>query len=316
MSAEPSILFDAPGPKARARYRLIAVAGALVLLGLLAWLVIRLADYPPPADRAPNNQWAPEKWLPFVDPQVWTSYLLPGLWGTLLAAVVAVLASLFFGLLLGIGRLVQIRWVRWACGAFVEFFRAVPVLMMMLFAYYAGLYMLKITGSALPFFGVVVGLTLYNSCVIAELVRSGVTSLPRGQREAGLAIGLTPLRTLTTILLPQAVTAMLPSMVSQLVVILKDSALGSMISYLDLMRSGTYLSTAKANLIPTMIVLAALYIAINSALTRLASWVQDGLRRGPQQVDTQRVTAGMVPQRAAEPMVPATIMPPAGQRQE
>ncbi|HRL50221.1 MAG TPA: amino acid ABC transporter permease [Propioniciclava sp.] len=312
MSAEASVLFDAPGPKARARYRLIAVAGSVLLVALLGWLVLRLADWPAPIGRTANNQWAPEKWLPFLQPQAWTSYLLPGLWGTVLAAVTAVVASLFFGLLLGIGRLVQVRWVRWLCGAFVEFFRAVPVLMMMLFAYYTGLYLLRITGSALPFFGVVVGLTLYNSCVIAELVRSGVNNLPKGQREAGLAIGLTPLRTLVTILLPQAITAMLPSMVSQLVVILKDSALGSMISYLDLMRSGTYLSTAYANLIPTMIVLAAMYIVLNSALTRLAGWIQHRLQRGPRNVSAP-ITGGMVPQVASEPVVPATIMPPPDQ---
>ena len=314
MSAEASVLFDAPGPKARARYRLIAIAGVLVVAALLVWLVLRLADFPAPVGRTPNNQWAPEKWLPFLQPQTWTSYLLPGLWGTLLAAVTAVVASLFFGLLLGIGRLVQIRWVRWACGAFVEFFRAVPVLMMMLFAYYAGLFLLKITGAALPFFGVVVGLTLYNSCVIAELIRSGVNNLPHGQREAGLAIGLTPLRTLVTILLPQAVTAMLPSMVSQLVVILKDSALGSMISYLDLLRSGTYLSTAYGNLIPTMIVLAIMYILVNSALTRLAGWIQNRLRRGPRAVAAP-ATGGMVPSVASEPVVPASIMPPLEQRE-
>jgi glutamate transport system permease protein len=299
--SEASVLFDAPGPRARFRYRLVAVAGALVLLGLLAFVLVRLAD---PA----NNQLTAEKWLPFLTSSAWTAYLLPGLAGTLLAAALSVVLSVVFGLLLGIGRLVPQRWVRWLCGAFVEFFRSVPVLMMMLFAYYAGLFALRISGAALPLFGVVVGLTVYNSCVLAELVRSGVNSLPAGQRESGLAIGLTPLQTLTTILLPQAVTAMLPSMLSQLVVILKDSALGSMIAYLELLRSGTNLAVTFANLIPTLIVLAALYISINSLLTRLASSVEQRLRKGPRAVVTQRVTAGFVPGPAAEPDVPETIL--------
>lgn len=309
MSAEVSVLFDAPGPKARFRHRILTAVGALALLALGAGVVVGLAN-------PQNNQWTPEKWLPFLDPLSWTAYLLPGLWGTLSAAVVAVLASIVLGLLLGVGRLVQVRWVRWLCGAFVEFFRSVPVLMMMIFAYFAGLYVLGITGSFLPFFGVVVGLTMYNSCVLAELVRSGVNSLPKGQSEAGLAIGLSPLGTLLSILLPQAITAMLPSMLSQLVVILKDSALGVMISYLDLLRSGTNLATARGNLIPTLIVLAAMYIVINIGLTRLAAGVQRRLRRAPQGYQPQQVTAGMVPQPASEPEVPPTLMPPPEPRPE
>ncbi|MFT4108784.1 amino acid ABC transporter permease [Propionicimonas sp.] len=305
--SEATVLFDAPGPRARVRYRLIAVLGGLVLIGVLVFVLVRLGD---PA----NNQLDPAKWLPFLTAGAWTSYLLPGLAGTLVAAVTSVVLSIILGMALGIGRLVQRRWVRWVCGAFVEFFRSVPVLMMMLFAYYAGLYTLRISGQALPLFGVVVGLTVYNSCVLAELVRSGVNALPAGQRESGLAIGLTPLKTLTIIELPQAITAMLPSMLSQLVVILKDSALGSMITYLDLLRSGGYLASAYANLIPTLIVLAVIYIVLNSLLTRLAGVVQTRLRRGPRAVVTQKVTAGMVPSVAAEPDVPPTIMPPPDHR--
>jgi len=160
----------------------------------------------------------------------------------------------------------------------------VPVLMMMLFAYYFGLFVLQISGDALPLFGVIVGLTFYNSCVIAELVRSGVHSLPKGQREAGWAIGLTPTQTLTSVLLPQAITAMLPSIISQLVVILKDSALGYNIAYLELLRQGQNLATFKGNLIPTLIVLALIYIAINYGLTRIASRVERRLREGKRRI--------------------------------
>ncbi len=311
MSAPTAVLFDVPGPKARVRHRILAVVGSLLLLALLAFIIVRMLDLPAPdpAIRQRNNQFEPQKWLPFIEGSTWVNYLLPGLAGTLVAAAVSVVLSLLFGLALGIGRLVQVRWVRWACGIFVEFFRSVPVLMMMLFAYYAGLFALGITGALLPFFGVVVGLTLYNSCVIAELIRSGVYSLPKGQEEAGLALGLTPMETLTTIRLPQAITAMLPSMLSQLVVILKDSALGYMISYLELMRAGTNLAAVYGNLIPTMLVLAVMYIIMNSLLTRAASGVQRRLRRAPQVIDLD-VTGGMVPQAASEPQVPATLMPP------
>ncbi len=293
MSAETNVLFDAPGPKALVRHRIIAVVGVLLLLGLL-YLVIRgLAN---PA----NNQLTAEKWLPFLEWSSWKNYLIPGLIGTLQAAAISVVLAVVAGVLLGMGRLSQLAPVRIVCGVFVEFFRSVPVLIMMFFAYYFGLFTLGISGTALPLFGAVVGLTFYNACVIAELVRSGVHSLPRGQREAGYAIGLTSTQTLSVILLPQAITAMLPSIVSQLVVILKDSALAYNIAYLELLRQGQNLAVYKGNLIPTLIVLAAIYIVINWALTRLARALESRLRTGKRGIKPGPLNAGVNPALAAE----------------
>ena len=251
----------------------MAILAGLVLLALLFVVILALAN-------PDNNQLTAEKWTPFLDPESWTAYLLPGLLGTLQAAAISVVLAVIAGVLLGMGRLSEVRALRVVCGIFVEFFRAVPVLMMMFFAYYAGLFAFGITGDALPLFGVVVGLTFYNSCVIAELVRSGVGSLPRGQREAGLAVGMTPTQTLVSVQLPQAIAAMLPSIISQLVVILKDSALGVSISYLELLRAGQNLATYRGNLIPTLIVLAVMYIIINYSLTKVAAAVEKRLRQG------------------------------------
>lgn len=227
---------------------------------------------------AAKDQFSAAKWAPFLDPVTWTSYLLPGLRGTLVAAFYAVILAIIFGIALGVGRLSHLGPVRWACGAFVEFFRAVPVLMMMLFAYYVCLFGLQISGPYLALYGVVAGLTFYNSSVIAELIRSGVGSIPKGQREAGLAIGLTPFGTLWHILLPQAITSMLPSIVSQLVVILKDSALGFLILYEELTRAGQTLAASKGNLIPTFLVVAVIYIVVNYALTLLARLLERRLQ--------------------------------------
>ncbi|HEY5822419.1 MAG TPA: amino acid ABC transporter permease [Propionibacteriaceae bacterium] len=272
-----NVLFDAPGPKARARHKLIAVAGGIVILLIVILLVRALVA---------KEQFTAAKWSPFVDPVTWTAYLLPGLRATLVAAFFSVILAAVVGILLGMGRLSQNVAIRWACGIFVEFFRAVPVLMMMLFAYYLFLFGFQISGTNLSLYGVIVGLTFYNSSVIAELIRAGVGSLPKGQREAGLAIGLTPFATLRTILLPQAITLMLPSIVSQLVVILKDSALGFLILYPELIRSGQTLASSKGNLIPTFIVLAAIFILINYALTVVARLLERKLQtgsRGPKQ---------------------------------
>ena len=275
MSAEASVLFDAPGPKARFRYRVIAVVGGLLIAALLVLLNRALAA---------KDQFSAAKWAPFLEPATWTAYLLPGLRATLVAAFFSVILAVIFGVLLGMGRLSQLAGVRWACGVFVEFFRAVPVLMMMLFAYYVFLFGFQISGGYLSLYAVIAGLTFYNSCVIAELIRSGVGALPQGQREAGLAIGLTPFQTLRTILLPQAITLMLPSIVSQLVVVLKDSALGFLILYPELIRSGQTLASSRGNIIPTFIVVAAIFIVINYLLTLLARYLERRLqvsRRGP-----------------------------------
>lgn len=271
MSAQ-AVLFDVPGPRARTRHRVLGVVGGLVLLGLLLLLVRGLAS-------PENNQFTAQKWAPFLDPETWTSYLLPGLLATLQAAGAAVVLSGVFGVLLGLGRLSETRAVRVVCGGLVEFLRSVPVLVMMLFTYYFCIFVLGVLGDTSTFVGVVGGLTLYNSAVIAELIRSGVFALPKGQREAGLAIGLTPRQTLVTVLLPQAVTAMLPSLISQLVVILKDTALGYIISFTELLRAGTTFSTVYGNLIPTLIVVAAMFIVINYALSLVARLVEQRLKR-------------------------------------
>jgi glutamate transport system permease protein len=289
MSAEASVLFDAPGPRARRRHLVIAVVGSLGILGLLYLVISALAA---------KGQFTADKWSPFLEPVTWTSYLLPGLRATLVAAFFSVILAIVCGILLGMGRLSEAAPVRWACGVFVEFFRAVPVLMMMLFAYYVFLFGLQISGEALPLLGVIAGLTFYNSSVIAELIRSGVGSLPKGQREAGLAIGLTPFAALRLVLLPQAITIMLPSIVSQLVVILKDSALGFLILYPELVRSGQTLASLEGNIIPTFIVIAAIFIIINYLLTRLAHYLERRLqarRRGPRMPEAPLVSPEMAP---------------------
>ena len=275
MSAEVSVLFDAPGPRARFRYNVVAVVGGLAIAALLFLLIRALAV---------KGQFTAARWAPFLESDTWTAYLLPGLWATLVAAFFSIILAVVCGILLGMGRLSQLAAVRWACGIFVEFFRAVPVLMMMLFAYYVFLFGFQIAGDYLSLYGVIAGLTFYNSSVIAELIRSGVGSLPSGQREAGLAIGLTPFQTLRTVLLPQAITLMLPSIVSQLVVVLKDSALGFLILYPELIRSGQTLASSRGNLIPTFLVIAAIFIAINYLLTLVARYLERRLqvaRRGP-----------------------------------
>ena len=256
-----SVLFDAPGPRTRRNILILNVVGALLLLGLLAWVVIALAG---------KGQFTAQKWEPFLGASVWVDYLLPGLWATLKAAALAVVAANVFGLLLGVGRLSSNRLVRFVAGVVVEFFRAVPVLVLMIFFYFLFSKSAWMPPDVAPFWAVVLALTLYNGSVMAELVRSGVLNLPRGQGEAALSLGMTEGRTLAHVLLPQALISMMPAMVSQLVVILKDTALGYLITYSELLRQSRLVGTSFSNLIPALIVAAILFIVINFTLTVLA----------------------------------------------
>lgn len=263
-------LFDAPGPRARRRHAVLTVIGVVIGAGLLVLALRKLGD---------AGQLESSLWQPFLTATAWRDYLIPGLRGTLEAAALSVVLAGVFGLVFGAGRLSGRRFVSWPCGVVVEFFRSVPVLIMMIFAFNVYTINGVFANEINPLAAVVTGLTLYNGAVIAELVRSGVHNLPRGQSEAGLSIGLTPGQTLWSIQIPQALTAMLPALISQLVVILKDSALGYAITYGELLIWSKTLGSAFANTLPAYIVAAVLFILINFTLTVIASRVQRRLSR-------------------------------------
>lgn len=267
-----AVLFDAPGPKARLRHKLFTVVGVLLAIAIVYVVYIQFEA---------AGQLKGYMWKPFVtDPEVWTSYLIPGLRGTFTAAVISIVLAVAFGLLFGMGRLSPLAPVRWFCSVIVEFFRSVPVLLMMVFAYFGYFATSNIVPNQhAPLAAVVTALTLYNGAVIAELVRSGVHGLPSGQAEAGLAVGLSPGQVLRSIQLPQALTAMLPALVGQLVVVLKDSALGYGITYLELLNWSKTLGSAYANTVPAYIVAGILFVIINYALTRLAVYLEGRLKK-------------------------------------
>jgi glutamate transport system permease protein len=273
-----SVLYDVPGPRAKARNRLLAVLFGLVLLAL-AWFVYdRFND---------KGQWAAAKWKPLVQGDVWTTYVLPGIRGTLEAAAVAGVLALLFGAVFGIGRLSEHWWVRAPSAVVVEFFRSIPLLVLIFFAFFGSFAVLGVAISA--FSAVVFGLTLYNGSVIAEIVRAGVRAVPRGQSEAAYAIGLRKGAVMRIILLPQAIRSMLPVLISQIVVLLKDSALGYVISYVELLHQTDLIGASFQNVVPAAILVAAIYIVMNLLLGWLANWVERrGRRRGQLTLDAEQ----------------------------
>lgn len=261
-----SVLYDVPGPAARRRERIGSVIGAVVLL-VLVGLAVRYA-----ADR---GIFTAERWNVLYDPpkgqtaaDVWRFMVIEGLGATLRAAAVAAPLALVLGLLLALWRTTRLGWLRLPAVVAIELFRGLPVLLMMLFG------LLGFGWSA--FTAVVFGLVVYNMAIIAEILRAGLASLPRGQAEAAYAVGLTRTQTLLTILLPQAVRTMLPSLIAQLVVLLKDSSLGFIVGYPELLKSIQNNAQYFGNetYVALFVVGAGIYLAVNISLTRLAVWLE------------------------------------------
>ncbi|BBY60185.1 amino acid ABC transporter permease [Mycolicibacterium sarraceniae] len=281
-----SVLFDAPGPRARVRNRIISGV-TIVIAALVVWAVV--------AKLSSKGQLTEAKWQPFLTANLWKTYVLPGIEGTLTAAALSIVLALVLGFLLGVGRLSQVGFIRWPSAVIVEFFRSVPVLIMMIFAYFLFALYDVFPSKYLALAGVVTGLTLYNGAVIAEIVRAGVNSLPRGQGEAASALGLRSGQTMRAILLPQAITSMLPVLVSQLVVVLKDTAIGYQITFVEMVRQGTVVGSSYGNYVPALIVIAVLMISVNFALSVAATKLEKRLRR------SKRAPAPMHADAALEP---------------
>lgn len=259
MSAQ-TVLFDRLGPRGRRNATIVNVVGVVLLVAVIGYVVLRLQQ---------TGQLAGNLWSRALSADAWQNYYLVGLQNTLIAAAYATVLAMLFGMVFGIGRLASNRAIRWFCGVVVEFFRAVPVLIMMIAGNTLILRQLQIVEPRLaPMVGVVIGLTLYNGSVIAELIRSGVHNLPKGQREAALATGMTRGQSIRAVELPQALIAMLPSLLSQFVVILKDTALGYIILYPELLSYARRLGTgAPFAILQALFVTALLFIVINFVLT-------------------------------------------------
>ena len=292
-----TVLYDAPGPRARRRALIGTVVAARLIVALIGVAVRRLAA---------QGQFDMELWGPLIDPSNETFPLVwqrigDGLVATITAAALAIAFSLVVGTVLGILRMMLPGASRMPVIAWVELFRGLPVVIT-IFIVWQVLPELGVDVGPLPgangLWFLVIGLTLYNSVIIAEILRAGVASLPRGQGEAARAVGMTELQVMQTVLLPQAFRTMLPALISQLVVVLKDTSLAAVLAlYFELLRWGNTIALNLDNPIQTLFVVGLIFILINYALSRLAVWVERRL---------SRASGGVMEAKAAEEQVPAT----------
>lgn len=286
MSAQ-TVLFDLPGPKARRRQRVGTGVGVVLVLGLIALAVWRLGA---------NGQLDPNRWAVLFDPAAGVPQALgEALLNTLAVAAVGMVAATVLGALLAVGRLSDHRWVRIPVTVVVEFFRAVPLLVLILFC----LLFLPTAGIPMnPFRALALGLTLYNMAVLAEIFRAGILSVDKGQREAAFALGMRKTQVMTLVLLPQAVRRMLPVLVAQLVVLLKDSSLGFIVGYIELLRQARSLVEffnfrfGNEYTFQLYVAAAVIYIVVNVALSQVAKVIE---RRTRSDARTAATTAPDVP---------------------
>lgn len=261
-----NVLFDVPGPKARRRSLIVSIVATVGLAVALVFLFLTLA-----APRVSANgiespgMFDPTRWDILTDGRMWNAILQRGLLlGTLKMAAAAAVLALIFGVVFSFARTANTKFVRIPAAVLLDFFRGMPVLLMMLF--------ILLVFSTEAYWAGVAGLAIYNGAIIGEALRSGIQSLPKGQRESGLAIGLTPVQTRFMIEFPQAFRQMLPIIIAQLVVLLKDTSLAYIIAYPELLNIGLrQLPTTYGNryFFTFFFIVLVVYLSVNLLL----SWV-------------------------------------------
>ncbi len=182
-----SVLYDMPGPRSRARHRAAGGIGALGVVAVVAFLVLELSE----AGQLDGRTWR------FVTVEGTWIAIRDGLINTLRVAVVAIALALAFGALFAVARLSRWGFLRWPAVAIVEFFRATPLLLLILFLF------LGFGDTIGRFWSLTVALVLYNGSVLAEIFRAGIVSVPHGQAEAAYALGLRKGQVMRSILIPR-----------------------------------------------------------------------------------------------------------------
>lgn len=273
-STSESVLYDAPGPATRARHMVFSIVGTIVIVAIFAAIMMALHK---------QGQLAAEKWAPLIDPShdafsaVWKR-LGGGLLETLKAAGLAILLSTVFGTLFAVIRHLLGKTAAIPFVGLLELLRGLPVVIMIF-----------LSSRVLPELGVslegapggeglwflLIGLTAYNSVVIAEALRAGIAALPKGQAEAATAIGLSRWQSLRIILLPQSVRLMLPALISQIVVIVKDTSLAGLLGlYPELLSAGKQIGLYLETPLQVYIVVGAIYILLNFLVSIGAKYLE------------------------------------------
>ena len=266
MSDDTRVLFDLPGPRGRRRILIATIVSVLIILGLIALAVRQFGV---------NGQLEASQWRMFTQ-WPYQRFLLHGLGQTIKAAAVCTVIALPLGALVALARLARTPLLRWPAAVFTEIFRSIPTLLLV----YIFLLGLPRAGVILPvFWQLVVPIVLSGTAVVAELFRAGVLSMDRGQFEASYSVGLGYWTAMRLVILPQVIRRMVPVLVTEVIALVKNTTLGYVVSYSELLNQGKTLAQYTQALVQTYLVVAIIYVALNGLLSRLAATLERRQRR-------------------------------------
>ena len=249
------ILFGAPSPQARRVTQVASLIAAALLLALAAGIALRFHS---------AGQLEARFWEFFAWPTTW-AFLAKGLLGTLASSAMAAVIALALGLVLLAGRLARPRIVRWPSIAVIEFLRGTPTLLLI----YVCFLVLPAAGIKLgTYWMLTLPIGLSTAAVVAEVYRAGVLAVPRGQTDAARSLGLTEVQVFRFVVFPQALRYIVPALVAQLVIVVKDTTFGYIVTYGELMQNAKVLIANYHALVPVYLVVAVLYCLVNYAISR------------------------------------------------
>jgi glutamate transport system permease protein len=289
MSATLTTFADPLGPRGRRRVAIATVAAGLVLAAGVYVAGRRLDS---------RGQFDGDLWRPLLTWEAF-KFLLIGLRSTVHAALTAMVLAFAVGFILAMGRLTHSRIVRIVATTWIEFFRGIPLLLLILFCFFG----LPRYGIELGrFWFLVLALVLYNSAVLAEIIRAGILSLDKGQSEAATAVGLRYGQSMRLVILPQALRRMIPALVSQMVTLLKDTSLGIIISFEELLRRSQIVGQLQANPLQAFVIAALMYIAVNFSLSMVARWLERRQARSKKIAAAAPITVAGIDPLAIDPL--------------
>ena len=253
-------LYEAPGPKMRAKIRIGTAISLAAVVALFAVILQRFYV---------TGQLSVHYWFFFTHLSTW-KFLLAGFEGTVKVALTAGAIALVLGLLLMLGRTSGVKPLQALCRLFTDFFRGVPSL---LFIYFFFLVLPQYGISMPAFWMLTLPVALAAAGVLSEVFRAGVNAVSKGQVEAAQSLGLSKAKITFKIVLPQAIRFIIPSLISQLVVVVKDTTVAYVVSYPDLMQNARVLITNYDALVSVYLVIAVIYIIINVLINKAAVYV-------------------------------------------
>lgn len=273
-------LGDALGPRGRRMTRIATVVSLIAIAGFVYIALSRLAD---------KGQLSRAKWEPFTTWPI-QKFFLEGLKTTVEVSLVSMAGAMVLGAFLALARLARTPLIRWSVTLFVEFFRGLPLVLLI---YFCALGLPSYGLNLSVFWYVAIGLIVYNGAVLGEIFRAGILSLDRGQTEAAYSLGMGYWQAMLLVIIPQAARRMIPAIVSQLVTLLKDSSLGAAVAFFELLRRGRVNGEFFGNMLQSLFVVAVLYIVVNFALSMLARRLEVRQRRRYKAGAIQVAGAGM-----------------------